>query len=83
MAEQPFNSRYTRKFADRRALSNLPSARNFDVDEAVKRTYEACNELQAALLASELVQEIEAVQQGAPEPPPLPYRRLNRPDPGE
>ncbi len=78
----PHNRRYQRKFDNPHALSNLPAESSF-ADEAVRRTYEAGNELQAVLLADDLVRQIEAVQRGEKPPPPLPYRRLNRPDPGE
>ncbi len=86
MADQPrnrpVNARYERKFGQPGALSNLPAESSF-ADEAVRRTYEAGNEFQAVLLGDELVREIERVQQGGKMPPSLPYRRLNRPDPGE
>jgi hypothetical protein len=79
---RPPNARYQRRFGNPGSLSNLPSESNF-ADEAVRRTYEAGNELQAVLLADDLVRQIEEVQRGGKMPPPLQYRRSRAGDPGE
>ena len=77
----PFNARYLGRGRGR--FGGRPETNSRFADEAVERTREAINELSAVLETDRLIAEIERVQQGAPMPPPLRYRRSNRGDPGE